>query len=145
MRSVVSLRRAGLADCERVYQYNAAPAARAMSGSRDTFSLADHESWFAERLVDPTNRMWIVEHNGTAVGVVRIESRDPARISIALSAEAQGRNIGRRAVALACAQWAAPVVAEIHQANGPSHACFIASGFVHVGRRDVFHLYQWSP
>lgn len=145
MSSQVTLRRAGLADRERVFAYNVAPATRALSGSPRTFSLSEHERWFAERLVDPATRMWIVEENGSPVGVVRVDGLDPARISIALDPSAQGRGIGRRAVALACAQWASPVQAEIHEANVASHACFVACGFVRVGKRDVFDLYQWSP
>lgn len=145
MSAQVTLRRAGLADCERVFAYNVAPAARAMSGSPRTFSLAEHERWFAERLADPASRMWIVEDGGSPVGVVRVDAGNPPRISIALDPSAQGRGIGRRAVALACARWAAPVRAEIHETNTASHACFVAAGFVRIGKRDVFDLYQWSP
>lgn len=145
MSSEVTLRRAGLADCERVYAYNAAPAARAVSGSASAFSFGDHQRWYAAQLVDAHTRMWIIEENAQPVGVVRIDARAQARISIALAAEAQGRGIGRRAVALACAQWAQPVIAEVHESNTASHACFAASGFHRVGRRDVFDLYQWSP
>lgn len=145
MTSTVTLRRAGLADCERVYAYNAAPATRAVSGSHEPFSFDDHQRWYAERLVDAHTQMWIIEENTRPVGVVRIDARADARISIALAAEAQGRSIGRRAVALACQQWAQPVTAEVHESNAASHACFAASGFHRVGRRDMFDLYQWSP
>lgn len=141
----VTLRPATLADRERVFAYNVAPATRAVSGSPRTFSLSEHERWFTERLADAVSRMWIVEDSGVPVGVVRIDAGDPARISIALEPSAQGRNIGRRAVALACALWAAPIRAEIHEGNAASHACFVASGFVRIGKRDVFDLFQWSP
>lgn len=143
--SEVTLRPAGPGDLRRVFDYNCAPDVRALSGNPTPVSLEQHAQWYARRLADPTSPMWIVEENGVPVGVLRIERREEPRISIALAPEARGRAIGKRALALACARWAAPVTAEIHESNAASRACFTASGFCRVGKRDVFDLFLWSP
>ncbi len=143
--SFVTLRRADAGDRERVYSYNCSPAVRALSGNPGPVSSDEHERWFARRLADPASPMWIVEENGSPVGVLRIDAGAQARISIALAPATHGRAIGRRALALACARWAAPITAEIHESNTASRACFTATGFRRVGKRDAFDLYLWSP
>jgi RimJ/RimL family protein N-acetyltransferase len=143
--SYVTLRPAEPGDLARVFEYNCSPAVRALSGNPAPVSLEDHERWYARRIADRTSPMWIIEENGAPVGVVRIDVREQARISIALAPAAQGRAIGRRAITLACTAWYAPVTAEIHESNAASRACFMASGFRRVGKRDAFDLYLWSP
>lgn len=143
--SFITLRPAAPDDRGRVFEYNCSPAVRALSGNPAPVSFEEHERWYARRVADPASPMWIVEENGAPVGVVRIDAREEARISIALAPEARGRAIGRRAIALACAAWRAPVTAEIHESNAASRACFTASGFRRVGKRDAFDLYLWSP
>ena len=146
MTEHVMLRRAELADCERVYEYNFAPDVRAVSGSQVAVPYADHARWFGRRIADPTYPIWIVEQAGQAVGTVRIDRLDASgRISIALSAEARGRGTGRRAIALACASWDGPVIAEIHPSNDRSRACFVACGFAPRGRNDALDVFAWSP
>lgn len=147
-RSEVTLRPAGPDDARRVYEYNCTPEVRALSGNPAPVSIDQHARWYARRLADPASPMWIVEENGEPVGVLRIDRhdhRDEPRISIALAPAARGRAIGRRALVLACARWAAPVTAEIHESNAASRACFAACGFSRVGKRDAFDLYRWSP
>lgn len=145
--SGVTLRRAMLCDCERVYAYNSAADVRSRSGKPTPIVLGDHEVWFARRIADVSSPFWIVEHDGESVGSIRIDARTGmnARISIALDSSARGRGIGRRAIVLACADWRGVVVAEIHESNAQSRACFTASGFTRMGKREAFDVYQWSP
>ncbi|NVB81205.1 MAG: GNAT family N-acetyltransferase [Kofleriaceae bacterium] len=145
--SGVTLRRAMLGECERVYAYNAAADVRALSGKPTPILLGDHEMWFARRIADVSSPFWIIEDDGVPVGSVRIDARADmnARISIALDSSARGRGIGRRAIVLACADWRGIVVAEIHEGNAQSRACFTACGFVQMGKHDAFDVYQWSP
>lgn len=143
----VTLRRATLADCERVHAYNNATDVRALSGSSGTILLPDHEQWFVQRIASISSPFWIVEIGWRPVGCVRIDARvgRNARISIALDASARGLGIGRRAIRLACEDWRGVVIAEIHESNARSRACFTACGFVPMGKRDAFDVYQWSP
>ncbi len=143
----VTLRRADLSDRERVYEYNFATDVRAVSGSQKPVSYSEHVRWFGRRIVEPASPIWIIEQYGEPVGTVRIDARMDAnaRISIALAASSRGHGIGRKAIALACAKWCGAVVAEIHESNAPSRACFTACGFTKIGKREAFDVYLWSP
>ena len=145
-RPAVALRPAGLADCERVYEYNFAADVRAVSGSQVAVPYTDHARWFARRIADPKSPIWIVEQTGEPVGTVRIDSLEAGgRISIALAAEARSRGIGRRAIELACATWGAAVIAEIHPSNVRSRSCFLACGFVPRGHHEPLDVFAWEP
>ncbi len=148
----VTLRRVTAEDSERVWEWNFAPDVRARSKSTKMVTFAEHERWFARRLADVGSPMWVVEADRIAVGIVRIDRVTPAggmmlgRMSIALTARARGRRIGRRAIAAACAVWARPVVAQIASDNLPSRTAFAACGFNEVPNGDTNMLtYEWSP
>lgn len=133
------LRAATLEDCERVWQWNFAADVRAMSNDPTIVELARHTAWYVHRLAQ--GAFWIIEHDGEAVGTVRI---DDGRISIAVAASARGKGIGKRAIAAACETWAQPVVAHVRLDNQPSRAAFEAAGFVSTGDAELV-TYQWSP
>jgi RimJ/RimL family protein N-acetyltransferase len=143
----ITLRRANLADRERVYEYNFASDVRAISGSQEPVPYSDHVRWFGKRMIDPASPIWIIEQYGEPVGTVRIDARfdTNATISIALAATARGHGVGRKAIELACIKWCGAVVAEIHESNARSRACFIACGFARIGKREAFDVYLWSP
>ena len=139
-----ALRAALPADCEDVYAWNCAPEVRAISGDPRPIALADHVQWFQRRVQH--GQIWIVEDAGTAAGVVRIDPHgDTARISIALAPRARGRGLGRRAIALACAAYAAPVDAVIRIDNSASRAAFESTGFALISVTASFATYRWRP
>lgn len=143
----ITLRRAALADCERVWQWNFATDVRAQSKDPRAVSLEQHTAWFRDRIVEPGSPMWVVCEGGAPLGVIRIDrrARDLARMSIALAPTVRGRGIGRRAIAAACHMWGQPVIAEISATNTPSRLCFEACGFRQVAERDALLTYHWSP
>lgn len=143
----VSLRRADATDCERVYEYNFAADVRAVSGTHDRVSLENHTLWYRARIADPASPIWIIERGGRACGTVRIDALPGSnpKISIALAANARGRGVGRRAIELACLRWCGAVIAEIHESNAASRACFMACGFSKIGRRGELDVFLWSP
>ncbi len=139
----VRLRPARFVDCLDVYRWNFAPDVRAQSTTHAVVSLCDHTQWFSRRLrsIDP---IWIVEEDRQAIGVVRLDREATgARISIALAAAARGRQIGRKAIELACR--AAPtVIAEVAVDNTASQKCFEACGFTQADRTPDRITYRWS-
>lgn len=151
MKPAVALRRARAADCERVWAFNFAPDVRAVSGTAESVSPAQHAAWFAARLAEVDAPMWIIESEGEAIGVVRIDRiAGPARsgrISIALDRAARGRGIGQAAITEATRAWAGPTLAEIHPDNVASRAAFEACGFALSGGPATGALlsYAWSP
>jgi RimJ/RimL family protein N-acetyltransferase len=138
---VTLLRRAKLADCERVYRWNFAPDVRAMSKSSTTVSLADHTRWYTKR-IKSESPIWIVTEASIPLGVVRI---DNGHISIALDQASRGRGIGKRAIFSACQLWFAPLLAEVLSTNVASRACFEACGFVAIANSNDVITYHWSP
>lgn len=145
--AAVSLRDAAAADCEQVFAWNFAPEARARSKQAASVTLAEHARWFARRIADPHDPIWIIETPMGPVGVVRLDSvgRGLMRISIALDAAARGRGIGRRAVSAVCQRWSRPISAEIFAENLPSRACFEACGFRSVVACGDLLTYHWDP
>jgi len=143
--SAIRLRPARFVDCLDVYRWNFAPDVRAQSLTQTAVSLSDHAQWFSRRLrsADP---MWIVEEDRRGIGVVRLDLRGAdARISIALGADARGRQIGRRAIELACRQAGVPdLIAEIAPTNTASQKCFEACGFTLADRTADRITYRWS-
>jgi RimJ/RimL family protein N-acetyltransferase len=90
--------------------------------------------------------MWIVEHDGAPVGVVRLDpGADVTWISIALAPEARGRGIGRRAIRAACEAHAQPIYASIRVHNTTSRGAFEACGFVLCSVTEALVTYRWSP
>jgi RimJ/RimL family protein N-acetyltransferase len=150
MKSAVALRRARPADCERVWAYNFAPDVRAVSGSSEPVSAAAHAAWYTRRLAEIDAPMWIIESEGEAVGVIRIDRiLGPTRfgrISIALDRAARGRGIGQAAIIEATRAWAGPTLAEIHPDNTASRVAFEACGFALTGApQSALLSYAWSP
>ena len=131
----VTLRPALASDCERVWQWNFAPAVRAVSGDPTIVSIASHAAWYAKRLLEERGPIWVIEEHMRPVGVVRIDA-DDGRISIALDARARGRGIGKRAIAEACREWGGRVVANVRADNRASRSCFEACGFRVAGEHD---------
>lgn len=137
----VRLRDARLDDCERVWVWNNAPEVRAMSKDPRPIPFDGHAQWFRARIENRTP-MWIIENNGAAVGVTRIED---GKISIALDRDVRGRGVGKTAIALAAHGWARPLVAEIMKTNLASRAAFEACGFTLHAETDVLATYHWKP
>jgi RimJ/RimL family protein N-acetyltransferase len=127
-----------------VWEWNFAPDVRAVSNDPTVVELARHTTWYARRLTQ--GAMWIVEHDGRSVGVVRIDhAESDASISIALATAARGHGFGRHAIAAACAAWGRPVTAQVREDNQPSRAAFEACGFTATHTRDRVVTYQWRP
>jgi UDP-2,4-diacetamido-2,4,6-trideoxy-beta-L-altropyranose hydrolase len=143
----VTLRRAAPHDCEQVWSWNFAPDVRARSKRALAVAFAEHERWFMRRLVDGHDPMWVIEAHGLPVGVIRLDTSacGLTQVSIALTANARGRGIGRRAITAACQIWGKPVVAEIFADNLESRACFEACGFRSVVEAKGLLTYYWDP
>jgi RimJ/RimL family protein N-acetyltransferase len=144
---VVALRDATSEDCEQIWSWNFAPDVRARSKRSEAVAFAEHARWFARRIADGREPIWVIEAQGTPAGVIRLDivGSGLSRISIALAPEARGRGIGRSAVAAVCRTCAAPIVAEIFADNLASRACFEACGFRSIVECDGLLTYYWDP
>ena len=140
----VRLRAARPSDCERVWQINNDPGARAASRSSDPIPLGDHVHWFHRRLGDPDTLIDMIEDDaGRPVGVVRIESSGAAaEMSLAIDPSERGRGVGCAAVRAAALEAAdrwpgLPIEAWVAEDNPASIRCFETAGFTRAGRRPI--------
>ena len=141
---MITLRVARFVDCLDVYRWNFAPDVRAQSTTQLAVSLSDHAKWFSRRLRS-TDPIWIVLEDFLPIGVVRLDrTGDAARISISLSPDARGRQIGRKAIELACRASGYAVTAEVAVTNTASQKCFEACGFTLADRTADRFTYRWS-
>ena len=151
----VSLRAAGWRDVQSIWRWNNASEVRAVGLEARPIPLDEHHDWYAASLSEPGHYMWVIEADGTDVGVVRIDFRklDVGVVSIALESSARGRGIGRNALARACARALAlrpdePLEARIADTNQVSARCFESCGFRwaraehHADR--TFNVYCWE-
>jgi RimJ/RimL family protein N-acetyltransferase len=144
MSGRITLRPARFVDCLDVYRWNFAPDVRAQSNTQIAVSLCEHSQWFSRRLRS-SDPIWIVEEDGRALGVVRLDREgNGARISIALASDARGRSIGRQAIELACRMSGYAVTAEVAVSNTASQKCFEACGFTLADRTSDRFTYRWS-
>ncbi len=143
----VTLRPAREPDCVRVWEWNFAPDVRRLSKRSEPVRFNDHARWYAERIGQKHEPMWIIEVGPRPAGVIRLDGDATlgTRLSIALAGSMRGRGIGRRAIAQACRAWSRPVFAEIFAENTASRACFEACGFALYTDHDTLLTYRWTP
>jgi L-amino acid N-acyltransferase YncA len=143
----VALRPATPDDCEAIWRWNFAPDVRARSQQPEPVELAEHERWFARRLAERAEPIWVIEEAGAPVGVIRLDATAGGltRVSIAVAAVARGRGIGQRAITAACRTWDRTIIAEIFADNLASRACFEACGFRAVVECGNLLTYYWDP
>jgi len=140
----VTLRRAGEADAQAVWQWNNDPTARAVSIQRDPIAWPTHERWFARTIADPDQRLWIIEHRSEPCGVLRVR-RDAGQaegtVSIAIAPQARGQGVGVAALRQAADRYYDEtgdrrLLAWIAPDNAASLAAFARAGYQLVDTLD---------
>ena len=120
----------------------------ALSGS-EPIESTEHSAWFAAALSDPNCRIWLMEHVGAPVGMVRLEreavnARDVVVVSVFVVREA--RRLGLASVAIeralrdvALDRGALTAIARVRLGNVVSLRFFESLGFV-TAERHVDHV-----
>jgi L-amino acid N-acyltransferase YncA len=137
----VSLRRATPDDARRIWEWRNEPTARQASRQPEAISWEDHAAWFVSALA--ARIMLIGEHEGRAIGMVRLDPFDGGwRTSINLAPEARGQGLGRPLLAAALTHAPGPFVAEIRHGNAASERIFQDCGFAKTGDEGEFGQYR---
>jgi UDP-2,4-diacetamido-2,4,6-trideoxy-beta-L-altropyranose hydrolase len=91
----VTLRSAGPEDCRRIWLWRNDEETRRASFDSSAIPFETHARWFEASLGRPDRRIYVVEVDGTAAGMVRldVEGRQ-AVVSINLAPEWRGRGVG---------------------------------------------------
>lgn len=140
----IHLRPAASADAAFVLALRNDPDAVRFSGTGETVDVATHAEWFAERLSDPSGRIWIAHLRGESLGMVRIAVRAAvATVSLAIAPFARGRGLGRCVLAeldrvLLADQQVCTLRAEIRRENPASIRTFERAGYTLADESDDF-------
>ena len=142
--SALVLRRASRADAKLLWQWANDPDVRRASFSPEPIAWETHEPWLEARLAAPGTRIWVLEHDGEAVGQVRYDrAGDAAEIDYSVTAPSRGRGFGaallRRSAPLACGELGVDaLVGLVRDENRASCRTFERAGF-RVASREVRH------
>jgi RimJ/RimL family protein N-acetyltransferase len=128
-RATVSLRPATADDVDLVYAWANDPASRAASFHSGQIEYADHVAWFEAQLTRPDRNVFIAEHLGRPVAVVRLdrasEREDRCVISLNVAPEARGQGLARPAFEAATREAARLGFATIHALVRPDNQAIV--------------------
>ena len=148
----VSLRRARIADSERLLDWRNDPDTRRWYVRSARVPLSDHRAWLARKLADRNCRLYIAEARKTPIGQLRLERAGRvAEISLSVDGAARGRGVGalmlRRAVTAARREFhATRLVAYVRPENVASAIAFLKAGyrFTKLARRGTVRTYVFE-
>jgi RimJ/RimL family protein N-acetyltransferase len=111
----------------------------ALSGTQRAVTPEEHGQWFSETLGGAIRRLFVIEEQGAAVGMIRYEVAGEASLEVTLAVvpERLGEGLGtaafRESLPLVAA-WRPPrtIVARVRRSNSRSLAFFRHLGFVMV-------------
>ena len=97
---MITLRRAGLEDCERIYEWRNHPKVRQYFFDRREIGFDEHREWLAGSVQRDDRILLIAQEDGEPVGVIRFDAVEESRpgtleIDIYVAPEAQGRGLGK--------------------------------------------------
>ena len=151
-RRTVSLRRACIADSERLLDWRNDPDTRRWYLHPARVPRRDHQAWLARKLADRNCRIYIAEARSTPVGQLRLERVGrAAEVSLSVDGAARGRGLGalilRRAVTAARRELhATRLVAYVRPENVASAVAFVKAGyqFTKLARRGAVRTYVFE-
>ena len=103
----ISLRPATAADCRQYFDWANDPAVRQQSYNSDPIPYEQHQRWFAAKLADPAETLYLLSYDNQPLGQVRFSTAgEEAVISYALAAPFRGRGLAAPMLERAIAQLA---------------------------------------
>ncbi len=161
-------------DCLFVYSLSMDPIVRENSTRSDKFTYGQHKKWWAEKMSNGLNAIYILEVNGAPVGQCRYgrvqvdcescpdtpsrhcckwEAEKQAEVAISVFPSLHGKGLGKHLLTetmpLACEQLhVSTLIALVLRNNRASRRLFRGAGFRYVGlecRLDKSHVrYEWA-
>jgi UDP-2,4-diacetamido-2,4,6-trideoxy-beta-L-altropyranose hydrolase len=121
----------------------AKPETRLYSSNPTAPTAEEHAAWFAKTRKDPTRLLMIVEADGKAAGMLRLDRR-PENHIVNIAVDPAFHRSGIGAAALRLASRISPgktLLAQVHEGNAASLALFSAEGY----RHDDGTFYKREP
>jgi UDP-2,4-diacetamido-2,4,6-trideoxy-beta-L-altropyranose hydrolase len=135
--ATLHLRLAESSDADWLLELQRAPATRRFARNPALPTAAEHAAWLARMFADPERLLCVVERNGEAAGMVRLDRLAPQsprfEVSIAVHPSMHRRGVGGAALALL--RRLAPgatLDAAVHAGNAASQALFAAAGYTRI-------------
>ncbi len=131
------LRKITTEDCDLIFAWANDPLTRRMSFNNTPIPYEDHVSWFRKKLYDNDCYHYILMHEGSPAGSLRLErsSRNIYEISYNIAPEFRGRGLGSLILSLAAekARQDIPGITglrgEVKKENTASCRCFLKNGY----------------
>ncbi len=139
----LGLRPAETGDVLRLYKWANDPATRAASFSSAPIAWEAHQRWFAERLADPSSRLFILSDGETPAAIARFSiEHQEATISVLVAPGRRGSGLGAPVILRAShecfrASGVQRIVAFIRPENAASRSVFVRAGYHPVGSATV--------
>lgn len=151
-RPKVGLRKALAADAEWIWEWSFSSDLRAYMSPARARLYVDYLRWFRSRLADRQTPLWMIELAGARAGAALIDRHDKQalpRLALVVSPRLRRRGVGRMALAVVCAQWQHPLIAEVFADDAPGVKVLEAAGFARANEKPVGsrvqYMYLWSP
>lgn len=132
----LSLQKATISDCELLLTWANEPDTRRNSLNSENISLEAHTKWLTQTLHDESVSLYILYHEKTPVGQIRLNcTGDQAKISYSIAKEYRGRGFGSEIIRMVETiitverPYLIKLVAEVKASNVPSMRIFENSGY----------------
>jgi len=135
---IISIRPSSEHDIELVYAWQVYPETRKYSHSSSIPSFEEHKSWMSSKLTSFLDFFYIIEFNGGATGVLRLDRQvdNQYLISIYLSPEYYGKGIATEALKLLdVIHPDHNLIAEVQERNTASQKIFENSNFIRLNHK----------
>jgi RimJ/RimL family protein N-acetyltransferase len=137
----IEIREATLNDAQLLFNWANDPVTRQNSFNSKTIYWNDHILWLKKRLVDPANKIYILNSDDNPIGVVRFEGIENTIIAVTVAPGHRGMGLGAEIINRACNKfWESnnsDILAYVKKENVASLRAFEKAGFILIGNDIV--------
>lgn len=143
----VTLRRAGLEDARRLFEWRNDPVTRAMALNTTPLRWETHIDWLTQSLFRSDRALIIGEAHGIPFGILRFDFDDKhGLISITLAPEARGKGLAVPFLQACCTRYPTHhFTAQVRANNAPSLALFTRAGFTERNTENDIVTFEKDP
>jgi len=129
----LEFRPATIADARQLFDWRNDEATRAQSFEIEPLVFENHLAWFERSLTNPDRAIFIVEHDGTGVGMIRKDRLDQAWVlSWMVNPVARGKGYGKELLKQFVEEKPEAYIAEIKHGNTASINMAEYAGFYNL-------------
>ncbi|MFG6535315.1 GNAT family N-acetyltransferase [Sulfitobacter sp. 1A16787] len=144
----VTLRSVEIADCGRIYRWRYAGNSSRFYLTSDVPNYQEHVAWVTKNLAAEDRKLLVGQIDGLAVSHIRLDhGASETEVSIYVDPGRRGMRIGYRslhaAIQLHHHTRGDKLVARLHRDNVASVKLFSTCGFVEMGRKNDFVLFEF--